>query len=288
MTKSNLKPIFVTGTGTDVGKTYVTAMLCKFASDYLKGQKGEVCPWQETPSFVRLVGYYKAAISGANSIAQSDAGYVNSFASLGQKDEDLTSYLYEEAVSPHLAQKHAGGEPISFDKIMQSFYKVYDTSKLTVLEGSGGVYCPLRWDDELYTYAAACCADSAMAQESSAALDALKASKYFNKLNLQRFTILDLMRIVKEEVGVKVVIVADAALGVINNTLTTVTSLTQAGFDTKDMYIILNNFIASNPMYEDNKKMVETMTSVKVIATVAKGDSELKLDSSSCQALFEH
>ena len=208
--------------------------------------------------------------------------------SLGQKDEDLTSYLYEEAVSPHLAQKHSGGEPISFDKIMQSFYKVYDTSKLTVLEGSGGVYCPLRWDDELYTYAAACCADSAMAQESSAALDALKSSKYFNKLNLQRFTILDLMRIVKEEVGIKVVIVADAALGVINNTLTTVTSLTQAGFDTKDMYIILNNFIASNPMYEDNKKMVETMTSVKVIATVAKGDSELKFASSSCQALFEH
>ena len=288
MNKSNLKPIFVTGTGTDVGKTYVTAMLCKFASDYLKGQKGEVCPWQETPSFVRLVGYYKAAISGANSIAQSDAGYVNSFASLGQKDEDLTSYLYEEAVSPHLAQKHAGGEPISFDKIMQSFYKVYDTSKITVLEGSGGVYCPLRWDDEIYTYASACCADSAMAQESLAALDALKASKYFNKLNLQRFTILDLMRIVKEEVGIKVVIVADAALGVINNTLTTVTSLTQAGFDTKDMFIILNNFIASNPMYEDNKKMVESMTSVKVIATVAKGDSELKFDSSSCQALFEH
>ena len=127
-----------------------------------------------------------------------------------------------------------------------------------------------------------------MAQESLAALDALKSSKYFNKLNLQRFTILDLMRIVKEEVGIKVVIVADAALGVINNTLTTVTSLTQAGFDTKDMFIILNNFIASNPMYEDNKKMVETMTSVKVIATVAKGDSELKFASSSCQALFEH
>ena len=50
------KGIFVTGTGTDVGKTYVTALIVKKLAD----------------AGIHA-GYYKAALSGAESIEESDA-----------------------------------------------------------------------------------------------------------------------------------------------------------------------------------------------------------------------
>jgi len=57
------KGIFVTGTGTDIGKTYVTALIVKKLAD----------------AGIRT-GYYKAALSGAKSIGDSDAGYVKKIA----------------------------------------------------------------------------------------------------------------------------------------------------------------------------------------------------------------
>ena len=60
--------LFITGTDTDIGKTYVTALLIKTLR-----QGG-----YDT-------GYYKAAISGADSVAESDAGFVNRFAKLGNR-----------------------------------------------------------------------------------------------------------------------------------------------------------------------------------------------------------
>ena len=83
--------LFVTGTGTDVGKTYVTALLAKKMKE--AGYK---------------LGYYKAALSGADTIEDSDAGFVNRIGKLEQEKETLLSYLYEHAVSPHLASKLEG------------------------------------------------------------------------------------------------------------------------------------------------------------------------------------
>lgn len=80
------KGLFITGTGTDIGKTYVTALLIKTLRQH--GYD---------------IGYYKAAISGALTVAASDAGYVNATAGIGEAPDLLLSYLYDHAVSPHLA-----------------------------------------------------------------------------------------------------------------------------------------------------------------------------------------
>ena len=80
------KGLFITGTGTDIGKTYVTALLIKTLRQH--GYD---------------IGYYKAAISGAPTVAASDAGYVNATAGIGEAPDLLLSYLYDHAVSPHLA-----------------------------------------------------------------------------------------------------------------------------------------------------------------------------------------
>jgi len=115
------KGIFVTGTGTDVGKTYVTALIVKKLAD----------------AGIHA-GYYKAALSGAESIEESDAGYVKKIAGITQEDSSLLSYLYQNAVSPHLAAR-IEGNPVDTETVKADFDRV---------EGSGGIVCPIRWDEE--------------------------------------------------------------------------------------------------------------------------------------------
>lgn len=158
------KNIFVTGTGTDLGKTYISGLLVKQLR-----QKGI------------NAGYYKAAISGAESIAESDAGYVNTVGNIRQDEESMVSYLYKTAVSPHLAAKLEGNAP-DLKKIIRDYEKVADKYEFVVLEGSGGIVCPVRYDEE----------------EKILLEDVIKA------------------------VGAETVIVADAGLGTINLTVLTV------------------------------------------------------------------
>jgi len=124
------KGIFITATGTDVGKTYITALLIKTMRS-----AGHHC------------GYYKAAVSGADSIAESDAGLVNQAAEIGQAEESLLSYLYKTPVSPHLAAR-IEGNPLCMDKVEADYRKVCMEYDFVITEGSGGIVCPIRWDDE--------------------------------------------------------------------------------------------------------------------------------------------
>ena len=117
------KGIFVTGTGTDVGKTYVTALIVKKLAD----------------AGIHA-GYYKAALSGAESIEESDAGYVKKIAGITQEDSSLLSYLYQNAVSPHLAAR-IEGNPVDTETVKADFDYV-------TVEGSGGIVCPIRWEKE--------------------------------------------------------------------------------------------------------------------------------------------
>ena len=129
------KSLFITGTGTDVGKTYVTALIVKKLRD-----SG------------RNAGYYKAAISGAERDGQGellpgDALYVNETARIGEQTSRLVSYVYPEAVSPHLAAK-INSLPIDFQKVARDFQSARERYDYLTMEGSGGIVCPLRWDDQ--------------------------------------------------------------------------------------------------------------------------------------------
>ena len=125
-----MKALFVTGTGTDIGKTYVSAALARAM----------------TKKNLKLA-YYKAAVSGAESIESSDAGYVSMQAQLKQETSSLLSYLYKKPVSPHLA---ARGENrfASLDKIKEDFKNLADYDYVLV-EGAGGIICPVVWEENL-------------------------------------------------------------------------------------------------------------------------------------------
>jgi dethiobiotin synthase len=132
-TTQSPKGLYILGTGTDVGKTYITALWLKKLRE--SGHD---------------VAYYKAAVSGAPSISESDAGYVKQVAGLSQADETLLSYVFDEAVSPHLAARHEG-KFIDRTVVNRNFCHVANTHAYTTVEGSGGIICPLHvTDTELY------------------------------------------------------------------------------------------------------------------------------------------
>ena len=271
------RPIFVTGTGTDVGKTYVTALLCKALKSHIEDRYSLD---NDHSLLERSVGYYKAAISGADCIEESDAGYINNFAHLGQDLNSLTSYLYQEAVSPHLAQQHQGSDPISISKIQHDFLQVSDHSQLTVLEGSGGIYCPLCWNHELLEQA------HVQEQKQEQSLEHNHASAMMSCVEQGRYTIADFMKMLSTQYGLSIVVVGDAALGCINNVVMTLTSLKAEGFNLKDVSVIINNYDEHNAMHVDNVRMIEAMTKIPVIAKVVKGDTCLVLDEQGLKKLL--
>jgi len=167
------KGIFVTGTGTDVGKTYVAAEIVKALKE--NGYS---------------VGYYKAALSGADSIEESDAGYVKRTAKLEQPDGTLVSYIYKTAVSPHLAAR-LEGNPVDMDKVKDDYMRLAAEYDFVVVEGSGGIVCPIRWDDE------------------------------------KRILLEDVIA----ELGLDTVVVADSGLGTINAAVLTVEYLKNRGIE---------------------------------------------------------
>ncbi len=122
--------IFVIGTGTDVGKTFVSALLVK------ELRKNRV-----------QAGYYKAALSGAieedGRLIPGDADYVCKIAGLNCNPEDLVSYIYRTPVSPAFAAE-LEGNPADLSVIEAHFHKLCRSFDFLVVEGSGGIVCPIR------------------------------------------------------------------------------------------------------------------------------------------------
>ena len=128
------KGYFVTATGTDVGKTFITALLVK--------------KWRDSGIDA---GYYKAALSGAElrdgKWVAGDADYVKRIANLPDTQEQLVSYVYKEAVSPHLAARKEGN-PVELAKVKADFDAARSRHEFIFAEGSGGIICPIRYDDQ--------------------------------------------------------------------------------------------------------------------------------------------
>lgn len=128
------KALFVTGTGTDIGKTYVTGLIVKCLRDA-----------------GRSAGYYKAALSGAEVAADGtllpgDALHVARVAGLDAADVTV-SYVYRDAVAPHLAAR-IEHRPMDFAKVAEDYRRAKECTDYLTVEGSGGIICPLRWDDD--------------------------------------------------------------------------------------------------------------------------------------------
>lgn len=128
------KTLFVIGTGTDIGKTYISGLIVK--------------KLHESGS---TAGYYKAAMSGnerdaSGSLIPGDALFVKEVSGISQPLEEMCPYVYEAAVSPHLASR-IEGNPVRMEAVLEGFRKACDTYEYITLEGSGGILCPICFDE---------------------------------------------------------------------------------------------------------------------------------------------
>ena len=128
------KALFITGTGTDIGKTYVAGLIVKKLADAGKN-----------------AAYYKAAMSGNDrredgTLIPGDALFVQQTAQISQPLEEMCPYIYENAYSPHLASR-IEGNPVQMDVVKAGYKNVCDKYDYVTMEGSGGILCPICFDE---------------------------------------------------------------------------------------------------------------------------------------------
>lgn len=225
------KKLFITGTGTDVGKTYVTGLIVKKLKE--SGQNA---------------AYYKAAMSGNEygtdgKLIPGDALHVKNASGITQPLEEMCPYIYEAAVSPHLASRMEGN-PVQMEVVKKGFEEVCAKYDYVTIEGSGGILCPICFDEE--------------------------------KIQLED---------VIKELGLSSLIIADAGLGTINSVVLTIEYMRSRNLPIKG--ILFNHFHPGNVMEEDNLRMCEYMTGLKVLACIEDGSKELDMDADLLASLYE-
>jgi dethiobiotin synthetase len=128
-----LRGVFVTGTGTEVGKTVVAAVIARTLA---------------SPG--RAVSVFKPAVTGLDEISaatgqEADHVLLRRAAGSQQRDDEIAPYRYGPPASPHLAAALAG-EEIEPQRLLASARDAAARSDALVCEGVGGLLVPLAPD----------------------------------------------------------------------------------------------------------------------------------------------
>ncbi|HEU4705974.1 MAG TPA: dethiobiotin synthase [Solirubrobacterales bacterium] len=116
---------FVTGTGTEVGKTVVAAALARtFAAEEQR------------------VAVFKPAVTGLEEEGETDHALLRRASGSSQSDEEIAPYRYGPPASPHLAAALAG-EEIDPERLRQAARDAAEGADAIVCEGVGGLLVPL-------------------------------------------------------------------------------------------------------------------------------------------------
>ncbi|MDQ2085319.1 dethiobiotin synthase [Herbivorax sp. ANBcel31] len=123
------KAIFIAGTDTDVGKTFITAGL-----NYSLNKAGyKCCSFKPVQS---------GGIESNHSLIPGDIDFIKKITDIDEPYEKMNSYCLKEEVSPHLASEL---EDIQIDreKIIADFNYLNQKYDYTLVEGAGGLVVPI-------------------------------------------------------------------------------------------------------------------------------------------------
>lgn len=123
-----MKGVFVTGTGTGVGKTVVAATIAR--SLVAEGKP---------------VAVFKPAVTGLDEAGEPDHALLRRAAESTQADEEIAPYRYGPPMSPHLAAELAG-EEIDPERLLSAAREAAAGVGALVCEGVGGLMVPLSPD----------------------------------------------------------------------------------------------------------------------------------------------
>lgn len=126
------KGVFITGTDTDVGKTYVTGAIAYI----LKSNGYDVMS-------------YKPVQSGGeqtpHGLVATDASYVKDISLIEDELSDMNTYCFTDPVSPHIASERDGA--VIDEKVIKEIVdELISNRDFVIVEGAGGLIVPLRRD----------------------------------------------------------------------------------------------------------------------------------------------
>ena len=120
-----MRGVFVTGTGTEVGKTVLAAAIARSVA--ATGAR---------------VAVFKPAVSGLDQDGEPDHALLRRAAGSTQSDDEVAPYRFGPPVSPHLAAELVG-DPIDPEHVVASAHAAADRADFLVCEGVGGLLVPL-------------------------------------------------------------------------------------------------------------------------------------------------
>lgn len=120
-----MRGVFVTGTGTEVGKTVVAAVIARTLA--AAGER---------------VAVFKPALTGLDDPGEPDHELLRRAAGSAQADDEIAPYRYGPPASPHLAAEIAA-EEISPTRLLEVARAAAAGADVLVAEGVGGLLVPL-------------------------------------------------------------------------------------------------------------------------------------------------
>lgn len=124
-TRARARGVFVTATGTEVGKTVVAAALARTLA-----------------AGGRSVAVFKPCVTGLDEPGESDPELLRRASGSAQSDAEIAPYRYGPPASPHLAAALAG-EEIDPARLRAAAQAAADRAEALVCEGVGGLLVPL-------------------------------------------------------------------------------------------------------------------------------------------------
>lgn len=128
--------VFVTGTGTEVGKTVVAAVIAHSLA--VAGKR---------------VAVFKPAVTGLDAEGEPDPALLRRAAESEQSDDEIAPYRFGPPMSPHLAAA-LSGEDIDPDRLRAAAGAAAAAADALVCEGVGGLLVPLAPDYLVRDFAA--------------------------------------------------------------------------------------------------------------------------------------
>src|SRR5215213_2932957 len=117
--------VFVTGTGTEVGKTVVAATIARNLA--VAGKR---------------VAVFKPAVTGLDEGVETDHALLRRASGSSQSDVEIAPYRYGPPASPHLAAELAG-EELDSERLREAARAAAEGADAIVCEGVGGLLVPL-------------------------------------------------------------------------------------------------------------------------------------------------
>lgn len=121
-----MEGVFVTGTGTEVGKTVVAAAIAR--------------TYAAAGSDVHV---FKPVVSGLDEPGEPDHELLRRASGSAQSDVKIAPHRFAPPVSPHLAARLAGGKPIDPGALLAAGRAAAEGAEMLVCEGVGGYLVPI-------------------------------------------------------------------------------------------------------------------------------------------------